>query len=97
MRCSTRPRAALLAIQAPAKSESVKTHSGLISAFSLHLIRPGHLPIELGKSLSRVSEIRIVADYSDEEVTREDAASVQQQVSIFVAAIAKFVDGFAAR
>ncbi len=34
-------RAALLASDAPVEPEIAKTHNGLISAFSLHLVKPG--------------------------------------------------------
>jgi uncharacterized protein (UPF0332 family) len=43
-------RAALIATQKPPESEAIKTHSGLISAFSLHLVKTGHVSVELGKS-----------------------------------------------
>jgi uncharacterized protein (UPF0332 family) len=62
-------RAALTTVQKPPESETIKTHSGLISAFSLHLVKAGHVSVELGKSFSKVAEIRLAADYSDEEVT----------------------------
>lgn len=48
-----------------------KTHSGVISAFSLHLVKTGQLPVELGKALNRAAEIRLVADYTDDEVTMD--------------------------
>jgi uncharacterized protein (UPF0332 family) len=85
-------RAALLAIRAPASSESIRTHSGLISAFSLHLVKTGHLSIETGKSLSKVSEIRLVADYSDEEVTPTDASWVLEQSANFLTAIGELTE-----
>ncbi len=54
-------RAALSAIQEPPESEAIKTHSGLVSAFSLHLVKTGHVSVELGKSLSKVADIRPLA------------------------------------
>jgi uncharacterized protein (UPF0332 family) len=62
-------RAALTATQKLPESEAIKTHGGLIFAFSLHLVKTGHVSVELGKSFSEVADIRLVADYSDEEVT----------------------------
>jgi uncharacterized protein (UPF0332 family) len=59
-----------IATQTPPESEVIKTHSGLIAAFSLHLARTGHVSVELGNSFSKVADIRLVADYSDEEVSR---------------------------
>ena len=44
-------RAALIASKAPVPPEIAKTHSGLIAAFSLHLMKPGLFPVELGRAL----------------------------------------------
>ena len=43
-------RAALLASGSPVEPEIAKTHSGLISAFSLHLVKAGRVSVELGKA-----------------------------------------------
>ena len=56
-------RAALLASGAPVPAEIAKTHSGLISAFSLHLVKTGRVPVEFGKSLNKAEELRLIADY----------------------------------
>lgn len=55
-------RAALLASGAPAGAENTKTHSGLIAAFSLHLVKTGRIPLEYGRALNRVEELRMIAD-----------------------------------
>ena len=54
-------RSALLATDAPAAPKRAKTHSGLIAAFSLHLVKTGQVPVEFGKALNRVADIRLVA------------------------------------
>jgi uncharacterized protein (UPF0332 family) len=84
-------RAALLAANVPAKSEAIKTHSGLIAAFSLHLVKPGIIPAQHGKSLRQVDQIRLVADYSDEEVDNDTAASAIGQANNFVEAIGSYI------
>jgi uncharacterized protein (UPF0332 family) len=84
-------RAALLAGKEPVKSELIKTHSGLIAAFSLHLIKPGRIPTTYGKSLRQVDQIRLIADYSDEEPDRETAASSIEQANRFVQAVAGYL------
>jgi uncharacterized protein (UPF0332 family) len=84
-------RAALLAGREPIKSELIKTHSGLIAAFSLHLIKPGHIPMQYGKSLRQVDQIRLLADYSDEDVDREMAISVIEQANRFVDAVTGYL------
>ena len=84
-------RAALLTGKEPVKSEMIKTHSGLIAAFSLHLIKPGRIPTAYGKSLRQVDQIRLIADYSDEEPDRETAASAIEQANHFVQAVASYL------
>lgn len=80
-------RAALLAAGAPVEAEVTRTHSGLISAFSLHLVKPGRVPLELGRALNRVEEIRLIADYKGDPVEREQAAWAVDQASEFVKAM----------
>jgi uncharacterized protein (UPF0332 family) len=84
-------RAALLACKEPVKSEVIKTHSGLIAAFSLHLIKSGRIPTAYGKSLRQVDQIRLIADYSDEEPDRETTASSIEQANRFVQAVASYL------
>ena len=84
-------RAALLAGKDPVKSEVIKTHSGLIAAFSLHLIKPGRIPTIYGKSLRQADQIRLMADYSDEEPDRESTASSIEQANHFVRAVASYL------
>jgi uncharacterized protein (UPF0332 family) len=85
-------RAALLAGDDPVKSETIKTHSGLIAAFSLHLVKPGLIPVQYGKSLRQVDQIRLIADYSDEEVDREAGASAIEQADRFIEAIGSYLE-----
>lgn len=66
-------RAALMDSNAPVKPTAAKTHSGLIAAFSLHLVKSGRIPVELGRALNKVAEIRLIADYTEDAVTVERA------------------------
>ena len=84
-------RAALLASNGPVNSETIKTHSGLIAAFSLYLIKPGRIPAQCGKSLRQVDQIRLVADYSDEEIDHEIASSAIEQAGQFVDAVSNYL------
>ena len=77
-------RAALITVQPAPASEAIKTHSGLISAFSLQLVKTGRVSVELGKSFSKVSDIRLIADYSDEEVSVDRAGWAVEQAKEFV-------------
>ena len=80
-------RAALLASAAPVSADVAKTHSGLLAAFSLHLVKDGPISKELGRLLKRAEEIRIVADYKGDSVESEDAREMVEQAEIFVAAL----------
>ena len=77
-------RAALIWSVAAVEPTVAKTHGGLIAAFSLHLVKSGRLPVELGKALNRAAEIRLVADYSGEEVTVEKAQWLIENSAVFI-------------
>ena len=68
-------RSALLASGSPVEPETVKTHNGLISAFSLHLVKTNRVPVELGKTLNLVEELRLAADCKGDHIDKEDAVS----------------------
>lgn len=77
-------RAALLASSSSIAPGIAKTHSGLISAFSLHLVKTGRVPIALGKTLNRAEELRLIADYKDDPIEVADAAWAVSQAENFV-------------
>jgi uncharacterized protein (UPF0332 family) len=77
-------RAALICSGAPVVPEVAKTHGGLVSAFTLHLVKTGRVPTELGKALNRVAEIRLIADYLGDQVTAERAQWTVEQAAVFV-------------
>ncbi len=64
-----------------------KTHNGLISAFSLHLVKNGAFPTELGRALNRAEEMRLVADYTGDSIELVDAEKIVEQAVTFVASI----------
>lgn len=80
-------RAALLAVQAPVQSEVARTHSGLISAFSLHLVKPGLVAVEHGRSLNKVEDLRLIADYRGDPVSLDNAAWALEQARNFLQAV----------
>lgn len=77
-------RASLIWSGAPVEPTVAKTHHGLISAFSQHLIKTGKLPIELGRALNRAAELRLVADYSGNEVPVDKVQGIIEQSRSFV-------------
>ena len=77
-------RAALLASGAPVPAEIAKTHSGLISAFSLHLVKSGRVPVEFGKTLNKAEELRLIADYKGDPIESDAASWVVSEAHSFV-------------
>ena len=77
-------RAALIASKSPVPPEITKTHSGLIAAFSLHLVKTELFPKELGRSLNKAEDLRLVADYKGDPISQEDAQWTVQQAQMFV-------------
>ena len=84
-------RAALIASNAPVAPEVAKTHSGLISAFSLHLVKTERLPVELGRSLNKVEDLRLVADYKGDSI---DAGQAQLAIEHAARFVAQIVESF---
>lgn len=82
-------RAALLASGGDA--DGAKTHSGVITAFGLNLVKNGPIARELGKVLKRAEEIRLVADYKDDSIWPEDAAEMIAQAEAFIAGVKSFL------
>jgi len=80
-------RAALLAMGTPLDADLGRTHSGLIGAFGLHLVKNGPLAKEVGRLLNRAHEIRLQADYAQSSVELADAKLLVEQAATFLAAI----------
>ena len=80
-------RAALLASGVDESTVNTKTHSGLISKFSLELVKSGQVSVELGKSLNKVEDLRLMADYKGDAVLKEDATWAVNQAETFVEAL----------
>lgn len=79
--------AALRSANVAETASATKTHRGLIAAFGQHLVLGGHVPTELGSALNKVERLRLLADYTGDPVSDEDAAWAVGQADIFVAAI----------
>lgn len=77
-------RAALLAAEAPVEAEVARTHSGLITAFSLHLVKTGLVPVELGKSINKVEDLRLIADYRGDSIDLKNSSWAVSQADVFV-------------
>ncbi len=80
-------RAALLASGAPAQPDIGKSHSGLISAFSLHLVKTERVPVEYGRIFNRMEDLRLIADYKGDPIEPEQANWAVDQTQAFVQAM----------
>ena len=79
--------AALFALGIEGLTMPIKTHNGLSAMFGKEVIVAGHLPAELGEHLSKVEELRLLADYSDGSVTIARATWSVERAEAFVAAV----------
>lgn len=85
-------RAALSELVPAAEAETIRTHNGLVSVFSLHLVKTGKVPVELGRNFNRVEEIRLVADYKGDAIDPEQAKWAVEQADVFLQAIRDLLD-----
>lgn len=81
--------AALLAFVAEVEATQsiVKTHRGLIAAVGKHLVLGGHIAMEFGASLNKVERLRLLADYTGDPVSIDDATWAVAQADAFIAAV----------
>lgn len=79
--------AALLWSGAQINPGETKKHNSLIAAFGKHLVLTGLLPSDLGKALNKAENVRILADYTGEDIEPEKAAEIVEQAVQFVAAV----------
>jgi uncharacterized protein (UPF0332 family) len=79
--------AALFALGIEGLTRPIKTHRGLVARFGQDIILPGHLPRDFGNDLSKVEEIRLLADYSDDTIKMERAVWAVERAEAFVAAV----------
>ena len=77
-------RAALLATEEEGQVVGIKTHSGLISFFSLRLVKTGRVSVELGKSFNKVEDLRLMADYRGDALEFAQAQWAVEQAQLFV-------------
>ncbi|HVZ46350.1 MAG TPA: HEPN domain-containing protein [Ramlibacter sp.] len=80
-------RAALEIAGGAFRAEQLKTHSGLISAFSMRLVKTGLVSHDLGRTLNKAEDLRLASDYRGDAVKPELAEWAVQSATEFVAAI----------
>lgn len=80
-------RAGLLNLVDNAKPDGKYSHSGLLRAFSEHLVMTGVVAKDLGRTLNRMFDLRLAADYAGGQVSYPDAETAVEHAQVFVAAI----------
>jgi len=79
--------AALMLSNVVTDPAETRTHSGLIGAFGKHLVKTCRIPADLGRVLNQVERMRLLADYTGEDIEPERARWVVDQAGQFVGAI----------
>lgn len=80
-------KAALLATSASPEAIDDKTHSGLIAAFSLHVVKRGFVAADHGRSFNRLHELRMIADYRGDSIEESQVRQAIDAAAAFVAAV----------
>ncbi|MFP4279474.1 MAG: HEPN domain-containing protein [Halochromatium sp.] len=62
-----------------------KTHNGLIAEFSRHYVKEKQVDVEIGAILSRLQQLRLVADYTLEPIPLDDAKRAIAEAERFIA------------
>lgn len=84
--------AALIHAGALANPARTKTHQGLITAFGLHLVKTGKMSVDMGKAINQVEQVRLLADYTGEEIDNQTAHWAIDQASVFLDTVRKWLD-----
>ena len=74
-----------------AGGDAPRSHVGMIGSFGRHLVQAGKLPAELGRSLNRMHELRLTADYLAEPVPLDKAGRAIDEAEIFVQEIGRLL------
>ena len=72
---------------AKAQRALLKTHAGLNRAFALHIVKQGLFPVEIGRALQQIEEMRLIADYDGDPLEAADSAKAVEQAEKFVAKV----------
>jgi uncharacterized protein (UPF0332 family) len=75
-----------------ATDRSPETHSGLIAAFGLKLVKGGFIQPEFGRALRQVESLRGIADYGVEAITSDKAGWAVAQAEGFLNAVNQLLE-----
>lgn len=79
--------AALIAKGHEQKTAIIKTHHTLIAEFGKQLVLGGQMDAAFGRAFNRIQDMRMLADYSCDPPSLEDAKQAVEQAEAFVAAV----------
>jgi uncharacterized protein (UPF0332 family) len=79
--------AALIATGYETPDEIIKTHHSLIAEFGKKLVLGGQIDAAHGRAFNKAQEMRLLADYSAEPPSADEAQGVVEKAEAFVAAI----------
>lgn len=79
--------AALLCSGANANPAEIRKHNSLIAAFGKYLVLTGVFPAEMGKSLNKAESIRLLADYTGEDIEPQQAEVMVGEAEHFVSVV----------
>jgi uncharacterized protein (UPF0332 family) len=85
--------AALIATGHETPNAIIKSHSALIAEFGKKLVLGGQIAAAHGRAFNKVQDMRLVADYSAEPPSLENAQGAVKQAEAFVAAIRTMLAG----
>ncbi|MEY3526232.1 MAG: hypothetical protein RL543_2 [Pseudomonadota bacterium] len=85
-------RAALIATQAPPEVLAARTHSGVIAAFGLHIVKRGLIAAEHGRAFNRLHELRMIADYRGDSVEAEQIVTALSEADAFLKAVTQIAE-----
>lgn len=84
-------KAALIQMDAVPETTIARTHSGLIAAFGLHIVKRGLIGADQGRALNRMHELRMIADYRGGQVDESQVRQAIADASSFVTSIAALI------
>jgi len=85
--------AALLAAGFESPDAIIKTHHSLISEFGKRFVPGGQIVAPHGRAFNKVQEVRLLADYSAEPPSVDEARQAAEQAEAFVSAVRNLIAG----
>jgi len=82
---------AVIAHAAGINPRTIKTHHGLRRLFELHVTKAGLIDHEIATQFNNIASMRIIADYGDEPLHRDEVEAALRRAEAFVSACENLV------